>query len=106
MLRLASISFKENGFRDTYKLLDVKDLESINTDNWLLVLMRVLIMDYNNILFRNKFPMQWGLKECFMAIREHQLTDWMDSNPPEFDDAFYLATHIVFAISAYSAVKT
>ena len=58
MLRLASISFKENGFRDTDKLLDVDGLENIDTDNWLLVLMRVLIMDYNNILFNNKFPMQ------------------------------------------------
>jgi len=105
MLRLASISFKQNNFRDTYKLLDVKDLESINTDNWLLVLMRVLIMDYNNILFQNKFPLQWGLKECFMAIREHELVTWK-SEPEEYDDAFYLATHIVFAISAYSAVKT
>ena len=63
MLRLASISFKQNNFRDTYKLLDVKDLESINTDNWLLVLMRVLIMDYNNILFQNKFPLQ--VCECY-----------------------------------------
>ena len=58
MLELASISFKENGFRDTYELLGIKDLKSIDSDNWLLVLMRVLIMDYNNILFQNKFPLQ------------------------------------------------
>jgi len=107
MLKLASLSFNQNNFKDTNELLGITDgLENISTDNWLLVLMRVLIMDYNNILFRNKFPMQWGLKECFMAIREHELADWKHPEPSDFDDAFYLATHIVFAISAYSAVKT
>ena len=49
--------------------------------------------------------LQWGLKECFMAIREHELVTWK-SEPEEYDDAFYLATHIVFAISAYRSASS
>ena len=127
MLRLASISFKEDGFSDTDALLGVDGLENIDTDNWLLVLMRVLIMDYNNILFHNKFPMhaglcvcfcetptwtiyhppsfcQWCLKECFEAIREHELADRKSDGPDEYDNAFYLATHIVFATGLLTTV--
>ena len=47
------------------------------------------------------------MKECFIALRSLPLKTWKDvGEEDEYDDAFYLATHIVFAISAYSATKT
>ena len=35
------------------------------------------------------------------AAGAHPLTDWSDDDEEAYDDAFYLATHTVFAISAY-----
>ena len=69
--------------------------------------MRVLIVEYMNLIYRNRWPIQWGMRECFLAIRDLELKTWKDvGEEDEYDDAFYLATHIVFAISAYSATKT
>jgi len=68
--------------------------------------MRVLIVEYLNLMFGNRWPIRWGMKECFLAIRDLPLKTWKDEGEEEeFDDSFYLATHIVFAISAYSATK-
>ena len=64
--------------------------------------MRILIMEYNRIIFQNKFPIQWGMKEAFAALRCHKLSLAGGDN---FHDSF-LATHIVYALSAENATKT
>ena len=45
----------------------------MDTDSWLDLLMNVLIMEYNKIIFRGCFPLQWGMREAFLALKKHQL---------------------------------
>lgn len=35
-----------------------------------MLLMRVLIMEFNALLFPARYPTRWGLKEAFMALRK------------------------------------
>ena len=49
----------------------------------LLLLMRVLIVEYMNLIYRNRWPIQWGMKECFLAIRDLQLKTWKDEGDEE-----------------------
>jgi hypothetical protein len=115
LLAFADAIFKEEGLRDTDKLFGypLRDLKDVSCADWLLLLMRVMCLEYNNLLHRKRWPLKWGLKESFEALR------WVPLQPPpngataddedaagEFHHAFYLATHIVYAIGAYSVVKT
>jgi hypothetical protein len=55
--------------------------------------------------------MQWGLREALLALRKVPLQpppidDNDEEAREEFHHAFYLATHIVYAIGAYSSIKT
>ena len=45
-----------------------------------MLLMRVLIMEFNNLLFPARFPTRWGLKDAFIALRRVELKTWSD--PP------------------------
>ena len=56
---------------------------------------------YNRIIFQNKFPIQWGIREALVALRCLLSLAGGDN----FHDSF-LATHIVYALSAYNATKT
>ena len=38
-----------------------------------MLLMRILIMDYNNILFRNRWRTGYGMKEAFVMLRSLEL---------------------------------
>ena len=73
-----------------------------------MLLMRVMIMEYNNLLFRNRYRLQWGAREALPELRHLRLTLPPKKNDP-FDDAFhhsfYLATHVVYVQSAYNAIK-
>ena len=106
LLKRADKIFDEQNFSDTDKLFDVPldGLDYVKTQPWLLLLMRILIMEYNNLIFSKRFPLEWGLKHAFLAIRRHEL-----QGPPaggNFHDSFFLATHICYALSAYCATKT
>ena len=105
LLEMSYEIYSDKGFRDTDILFGVgKDqLDNVKTGPWLLLLMRILIMEYNKIIFQNKFPIQWGMKEAFIALRCHKLSLAGGDN---FHDSFFLATHIVYALSAYNATKT
>lgn len=64
-------------------------------------------MEYNNLLlFKNRFPTSFGLKEAFLALRKVRLVSYTALDEGQYQDSFYLATHIVYAISAYSGIKT
>ena len=72
------------------------------------MLMRIMIMEYNQILFEKRYRLQWGLREALTTLRSTPLTP-----PPrageqfnnDFHHSFYLATHIVYVQSAYNAIK-
>ena len=104
-------------FKDTGKLFGVTkdELGGVSVEDWLMLLMRILIMDYNNILFRNRWRTSYGMKEAFVMLRSLELAPPPPGVPAEqcpgdvfraFHDSFYLATHIIFGFSAYSAIKT
>ena len=110
LLERADVAWKTHGFADTDKLFAYKKdaLLSVGIDDWLMLLMRIMIMEYNHILFARRYRLQWGLKDALIALRSIPLTP-----PPRagedfsqgFHDSFYLATHIVYVQSAYNAIK-
>jgi hypothetical protein len=105
LLEMAYEIYVDKDLKDTDTLFEVEknDLDNVKTGPWLLLLMRILIMEYNKIIFQNKFPIKWGMKEAFTALRCHKLSLAGGEN---FHDSFFLATHIVYALSAYNATKT
>lgn len=110
LLDRADVAWKSHDLATTDKLFGYQKekLVHVSTDDWLMLLMRIMIMEYNLILFEKRYRLQWGLKEALMALREVELTP-----PPrpgehfsnDFHHSFYLATHIVYAQSAYNAIK-
>ena len=88
----------------------------MNTDDWLMLLMRILIVEYVNLLLNNRYVVRnYTLKEAFEVLRQGGMaklcripaTDAEHrTRSEEFRHSFYLATHIVFAHSAYSGIKT
>jgi hypothetical protein len=108
LLAVAQKTWKNLGFADTDELFgqNLADLDSIDTDSWLDLLMNVLIMEYNKIIFRGCFPLKWGMREVFHALKKHELKLPPYDDEDRFHQSIYLATHIVFALSAYSSIKT
>ena len=35
----------------------------VSVEDWLMLLMRVMIMEYNQLLFPGRFRLQWGMRE-------------------------------------------
>ena len=58
ILAKADELFRSEGLRDTSKLFGVSDLRSVTVADWLLLLMRVMCLEYNNILHRKRWPLQ------------------------------------------------
>ena len=38
-------------------------LDKVSVEDWLMLLMRVMIMEYNQLLFPGRFRLQWGMRE-------------------------------------------
>jgi len=74
-------------------------------EEWVVLIVRIMILEFCKILFGNRYPIQWGLKEAFGSLRKLELT------PPPYDDAlrfhesYYCSTHIAFAITAYDSIR-
>ena len=64
--------------------------------------MRILIMYYNNLLLP-RVPLEWGMREALETIKELQLDG---PGGDDFHASFFLATHIIYALGAYSAIKS
>lgn len=99
-----------HGFADTDTLFGYpkKCLPNVSIDDWLMLLMRIMIMEFNGILFARRYRLQWGLKDALIALRTIELTPPPKPGEPfnnEFHHSFYLATHIVYVQSAYNAIK-
>lgn len=83
-----------------------EELGDVTDENFVVLIMHVMVMEFNQLLFRRRWPLKWGLFEVFSHLRTRTY-----KGPPydvkyRFHDCFYFVTHIVFAISAYSAIKT
>ena len=105
LLEAADRGWKAHEFKNTDRLFDVAliNIDNVGTDPWLLLLMRILIMEYNGLLFPKRYPLKWGMKEALIALRSLPLDG---PGAPDFHHSFYLATHIVYALGAYQAIKT
>lgn len=105
LLEAADRGWIAYNFKNTDRLFDVAliNIDNVGTDPWLLLLMRILIMEYNGLLFPKRYPLQWGMKEALIALRSLPLDG---PGAPDFHHSFYLATHIVYALGAYQAIKT
>lgn len=113
LLHRGDVAWSRNGLANTNKLFgySVESLRAIPVSDWLIFLMRVMIMELNQLLFRGRYPLQWGLREALTALRSVELTP-----PPKCDSgdhdaymrfhhSFYLATHIVYVQSAYNSIR-
>jgi hypothetical protein len=112
LLERADVAWKTHDFWDTDKLFGYKkeSLHAVSIDDWLMLLMRIMIMEYNQILFERRYRLKWGLREALTTLRATPLTPPPRPNDPiqftnEFHHSFYLATHIVYVQSAYNAIK-
>ena len=109
LLARADEAWHQNGLADSDVLFGVRSsaLNTVSVDAWLILLMHIMIMEYNQILFAKRYRLTWGLREALSALRAVVLTP-----PPKhgefnmaFHHSFYLATHIVYVQSAYNAIK-
>lgn len=82
LLRLADKLYKTEKLSDTSVMFGVRkdSLESVSVADWLMLLMKVMCMEYNNLLHRKRWPISWGLRECFSALRDVPL------QPPPVDE--------------------
>ena len=105
LLEIADKSWQGNGFANTDTLFGVAStgLHRVGTEPWLELIMRILIMEYNNLLFPRRYRLQWGMGEALRALRKLELAG---PGEDDFHNSFFLATHIVYALGAYNAVKT
>ena len=44
-----------------------KTFTAVGTDDWLMLLMRIMIMEYNQLLLARRYRLQWGLREALTA---------------------------------------
>ena len=65
--------------------------------------MNILIMEFNNLLFPRRYPLQWGMKEALTFIKDLPLDGPGGS---DFHCSLFLATHIIYALGAYQSIKT
>ena len=49
-------------------------LDKVSVEDWLMLLMRIMIMEYNQLLFPGRFRLRWGMRECLTALRSVELT--------------------------------
>ena len=106
LLKRADVAWRRNGYGDNTDHLfeyQLRNLGGVDTDAWLGLLMRILIMEYNNLLFPRRYPLEWGMREALETIKELQLDG---PGGDDFHASFFLATHIIYALGAYSAIKT
>ena len=59
------------------------------------LLLCILIMEMMKILYKNRWPIQWGLAEALTVLKNHKLTPPPMDKEQHFHDSFYLATHTV-----------
>ena len=72
LLQVADACWKSNGYQETDQLFGYSScaLLSVSIDEWLMLLMRIMIMEYNSLLFTKRYRLQWGLTTALAALRQ------------------------------------
>mmetsp|Transcript_61250 Transcript_61250/g.138171 ORF Transcript_61250/g.138171 Transcript_61250/m.138171 type:complete len:606 (-) Transcript_61250:49-1866(-) len=107
MLSKADELWREWGLSDTSHLFGVNpnDLSGVGDGDFTVLIMNIMVMEFNQILFKRRWPISWGLREVFLHLRTRTYIGPPYDPACKFHDAFYFVTHIAFAISAYSAIR-
>ncbi|CAJ1367506.1 unnamed protein product [Effrenium voratum] len=107
MLSHADALWRSEGLEDTEKLFGVRqaDFHKVSDSDWVVLIMNIMILEFNQLLFPRRWPIRWGLKETFDFVRGHRFCGPPYDRSFRFHDSFYFVTHIAFAITAYSAIK-
>ena len=76
LLERADVAWRTHAFATTDNLFGYKRdaLLRVGIDDWLMLLMRIMIMEYNQILFEKRYRLQWGLKEALVQLKTTPLT--------------------------------
>jgi len=108
LLEQADTLWRELGLRDTNTLFghSKEGLDDVDTDTWIELLMCIMIVEFINILYMNRYPIRWGLPEALERLTSHRLSPPPMDAKKHFHDSFYLATHIVYGINAYQSIPT
>eukprot|EP00746_Dinoflagellata_sp_MGD_P162543 gnl/MRDRNA2_/MRDRNA2_90154_c0_seq1.p1 gnl/MRDRNA2_/MRDRNA2_90154_c0~~gnl/MRDRNA2_/MRDRNA2_90154_c0_seq1.p1 ORF type:complete len:571 (-),score=97.22 gnl/MRDRNA2_/MRDRNA2_90154_c0_seq1:168-1880(-) len=96
------------GYADTNELfgLSQDSLEDVTPGDWVWQVVRMMLMQFLQVLCPRRYPIRWGLVEAFQALRRQPLVPPPYDSDLQFHNSVYAATHIVFALSAYGAIKT
>ena len=78
--------------------MQLSNLSNIGTDPWLGLLMNILIMEFNNLLFPKRYPIEWGMVEALECIKDLPLDG---PGGDDFHCSFFSATHIIYALGAH-----
>eukprot|EP00931_Biecheleriopsis_adriatica_P058357 TRINITY_DN34714_c0_g1_i1.p1 TRINITY_DN34714_c0_g1~~TRINITY_DN34714_c0_g1_i1.p1 ORF type:complete len:551 (+),score=130.42 TRINITY_DN34714_c0_g1_i1:95-1747(+) len=107
MLQAADELWCSEGLDDSNVLFGVspEGLADVSDADWVVLIMNIMVMEFNQLLFSRRWPIKWGLKETFAFLRTHSYKGPPYDKDFKFHDSFYFVTHIAFAISAYSAIK-
>ena len=60
----------------------------------------MMIVEYNGFIWRGRWPSKWGLREALEVIGDRKYEPAQDN-----EDDLYLATHVLYVLSAYSSIK-
>jgi len=117
LIEVADKCWKDLDLQDTDKLFEQtlegnQSIKWVTTESWLMLLMKILIMEYNKLLFGNRWPIKWGMHEAMLVLKKHELVAPSKHHPKGstqaglFHDSIYLATHMVYALNAYQSIPT
>jgi len=109
MAAKADSLWKDCGFQDnTSRLFRItpENLSEVSDAEFTVLIMHIMVMEFNQMLFPRRWPIRWGLREVFTHLKTRKYCGPPYDAACKFHDCFYFTTHIAFAISAYSAIKT
>eukprot|EP00913_Durusdinium_trenchii_P013279 g12463.t1 len=102
MLKRADELWQREGLHDTDKLfgMEIKGFHKIPDSDWVVNIMNIMIMEFNQLLFPRRWPIKWGLKEIgckdqyraketFEFIRGHRFFGPPYDREFRFHDSFY-----------------
>lgn len=82
LLAKADEAWKQNNFADTDELFGYRgsELDAVPTSEWLMLLMRILMMEYMNVVcLPRRWRMRWGLKEA-LCVYFWMVAPWFGLN--------------------------
>jgi hypothetical protein len=114
LLWRADILFDRYGYRDSNKLFGInngftkwaeEELEfvDITPEDWRVLLMRIWVVEYMNLLFGDRWPTQYGLQQALVQIKQKIRVRGPPHKPDlRFYHSLRLVAQLVLAFSAHS----